>query len=173
MNLYCTPYPQTLRNKRKRLWKMNQPFLSAWSTFVFFLQYFERNISAWSAQGPVYTKRQSQRCNNSVITLAILLRLKTMESLQNGVAIHFRVTPLFSMRTVSLASSQSCCSIDNDAWSKGALTDTLMQSSRWDVYVPWALDRSNMFLSRPTETKSRPSLDLRWSWRNLCIIIRL
>ena len=32
-----------------------------------------------------------------------------------------RVTPLFSMRTGSLASSQSCCSIDADAWCKRAL----------------------------------------------------
>ena len=44
--------------------------------------------------------------------LAILFSLKTMESLQNGVATHFRViplfrvTPLFSMITEPLVSSQ-------------------------------------------------------------------
>ena len=40
-----------------------------------------------------------------MMTLAILLSLKTMESLQIGVATHFRATPLFSMKTVSLESS--------------------------------------------------------------------
>ena len=38
--------------------------------------------------------------------LAILFSLETMESLQNGVATHFRVIPLFSMITESLVSSQ-------------------------------------------------------------------
>ena len=133
-------------------------------------------------QGPVYT--------------TILFSLKTMESLQNGVATHFQVTPLlppanevwgkvifsetcvknsvhrggacsrgmvpaprsgawsggclvlgvpgrdppngyccgryasywnaflFSMRTESQASSQSCRSVDGDAWCKWSLTDT-------------------------------------------------
>ena len=37
---------------------------------------------------------------------------------QNRVATHFGVTRLFSMRTVSLASSQSCRSIDADALCK-------------------------------------------------------
>ena len=36
-----------------------------------------------------------------------------MKLLQNRFATHFRLTPLFSMRTVSLASSQSCCSVDS------------------------------------------------------------
>ena len=61
--------------------------------------------------GPAYTKHQHQHCNNSVMMLAILLSLKTMESLQNGVATHLQATSLFSMRTVSLVSSQSCCSV--------------------------------------------------------------
>ena len=34
------------------------------------------------------------------------------------VATHFQVTPLFSVKIVSLASSQSCCSIDGHAWCK-------------------------------------------------------
>ena len=50
--------------------------------------------------------------------LAILLSLKTMELLQIGIVTHLRVTTLFSMRAVSLASSQSCRSIDADAWFK-------------------------------------------------------
>ena len=35
---------------------------------------------------------------------------------------HCAATPLFSMKTVSLVSRQSCGSIDSDAWSKQALT---------------------------------------------------
>ena len=42
---------------------------------------------------------------NAAMTLAILFSLKTMESLQNGVATHFQATPLFSMKTESQASS--------------------------------------------------------------------
>ena len=44
-----------------------------------------------------------------------------MESLQNGVATHFQVTPLFSMRTELLASLQICHSTDADVWCKQAL----------------------------------------------------
>ena len=42
-----------------------------------------------STLGPVYIKRQSQHWDNPAMTLVILFSLKTMESLQNGVAIHF------------------------------------------------------------------------------------
>ena len=42
----------------------------------------------------------------------ILFSLETMESFQNGVATHFQVTLLFSMKTESLASWQSCCSVN-------------------------------------------------------------
>ena len=56
--------------------------------------------------------------------LATLFSLKTMETLQNRVAIHFRAAPLFSMRTVSLASLQSCGSVDTDARCKWALNKT-------------------------------------------------
>ena len=43
-----------------------------------------------------------------------------MESLQDGVTIYFQATSLFSMRKELLASSQTCCSVDADAWCKGA-----------------------------------------------------
>ena len=59
---------------------------------------------------PVYTKRQRERCDNSAMTL------------QNGFATHFQASPLISMRTESLASSQSGRSIDADASCKRALT---------------------------------------------------
>ena len=39
--------------------------------------------------GSLYTKRQCQCCDNSVMMLAILFSLKTVESLQNGVATIF------------------------------------------------------------------------------------
>ena len=59
--------------------------------------------------GPVYTKRQRQRCDHSAMTLVILFSLKSMEMLENGLQTH------------SGASSQSCHSIDTDTWCKGAL----------------------------------------------------
>ena len=49
---------------------------------------------------------------------AIMFSLKTIKSLQNEVAYHFQMTPLFSIRVVSLASLQSCCIIDADVWCK-------------------------------------------------------
>ena len=42
---------------------------------------------------------------NAAMTLAVQLSLTTMESLKNGVATHFRATPLWSMRTVSQVSA--------------------------------------------------------------------
>ena len=61
---------------------------------------------------PVYTKYQSQCCDNSAMTLAVLFSLKTILSLQNGIATNFQTAPLFSMRTVLLASSNSCYSLE-------------------------------------------------------------
>ena len=74
-----------------------------------------------TALRPIYTKRQRQCCDNSAMMLAIPFSLKTMESLQNGVATYFQATPLTSMRTKLQASSQSCRGIDADAWCKRAL----------------------------------------------------
>ena len=51
--------------------------------------------------------------------LVILFSLKTKESLEKGLQPH-----LFSMRTESLASSQSCRTIKADAWCKWALRKT-------------------------------------------------
>ena len=55
------------------------------------------------------------------MTLEILFSLKTVESLENRLQTNSGATPLFSMRTVLLASSQSCRSVDADAWCKQAL----------------------------------------------------
>ena len=41
---------------------------------------------------------------------------------KNGLLPQSGATPLFSMRTISLVSSQSCRSNDADAWCKRALT---------------------------------------------------
>ena len=53
--------------------------------------------------------------------LEILFSLKTIELLANRLQPHSVVTPLFSVRTVSLASSQRCRRIDADARCKRAL----------------------------------------------------
>ena len=55
------------------------------------------------------------------MTLEILFSLKIMESFKNAVATDFQVTPLFSMRTELLVSSQNRKSIDVVAWCKRAL----------------------------------------------------
>ena len=55
------------------------------------------------ATKPVYAEHQRQFCDNDVMTLAMLLSMKTMESLQNWVATHSGATPLFSIRAVLLA----------------------------------------------------------------------
>ena len=66
----------------------------------------------------LYTKWQRQRCDNSAMTL------------HNGFATNFQVSPLFSMRTVLLASSQSGRSFDADAWCKRALMKALWWTHR-------------------------------------------
>ena len=60
----------------------------------------------WAHKGPFTPKSQRQCSDNSVMTLAILFSLKTMESLQNAVATHFHATRLISMRTELQALSQ-------------------------------------------------------------------
>ena len=44
---------------------------------------------------------------NAVMTVVILLSLKTIEPLKNGVASYFGVTPSFSITVVSLGSLQT------------------------------------------------------------------
>ena len=69
------------------------------------------------------------------MTLAILFSLKSMELLENRLQPHSGATPLISMGTESQASSQSCHSVDADAWCKWALKVclhvTLMLYSHW------------------------------------------
>ena len=77
-----------------------------------------RSIHTELIESVVYTEHQHNRCDNSWMILAILFSLKTVESLHNGVATNFQMTPLFSIRKVSLVSSQSCRSVDSDAWCK-------------------------------------------------------
>ena len=73
-----------------------------------------------SVQGPVYTKLQRQRCDNS----AMMLELKTTELLQFGVATHFEGLHSFHENSI-IASSQSYRGFDADAWCKRALTGPL------------------------------------------------
>ena len=69
--------------------------------------------------------------------------LKTMESLQNGVTTYFQATPLITMKTKLQVSSQSCRSIDADAWCKWALTmcrrirESVLNGPR-----PWTFEQS-------------------------------
>ena len=79
------------------------------------------DVKCEQALGPVYTKRQRQGCNNAAMTLVTLFSFKSVESLENALQTHSGVTPLISMRMESLASSQSCCSLDADAWCKRTL----------------------------------------------------
>ena len=55
--------------------------------------------------GPVYTKRQRQRCDYFAMMLAILFSLKSMETLENGLQTH------------SGASLQSCTTTLHFIWS--------------------------------------------------------
>ena len=71
--------------------------------------------------GPVYIKHQHQHCDHSTMMLVILFSLKLMEMLENGLQPQSGATPLFSMRTGLLASSQRCQSVDADAWCKRTL----------------------------------------------------
>ena len=76
--------------------------------------------------GSVYTKRQRQRCDNSAMML------------QNGFATHFQASPLISMRTESLASSQSGRSVDADAWCKRSVHTvyvSVQMVRMWCIFV--------------------------------------
>ena len=91
---------------------------------VFYALYFSTSFSNLSSLGLVYTERKCQRYDNAAMTLVMLVWLKTMQSLQNGLQPHSEVTPLFSMKTGLLASSQICHSVDAYAWCKQALRKT-------------------------------------------------
>ena len=62
--------------------------------------------------------------------LAILFSLKSVELLKNRLQPHSGATPLFSVRMESQASSQSCRSIDTDAWCKWALSQKKLEFRR-------------------------------------------
>ena len=68
--------------------------------------------------GLVHTERQRHFCHNAAMMLAILFSLKTVESLENGLQPHPGATPMFSMRTESLALSQSYRNVDSDTQCK-------------------------------------------------------
>ena len=74
-----------------------------------------------------------------------------MEILENGLQTHSGATPLFSIRTELLATSQSCCSVDADAWCKRAPTYTGSRLQR--VRLLRALDynkQGTIFLKKST-----------------------
>ena len=78
---------------------------------------FISDCNVLKRKGP-FTPRVS---DNSAMRLVIPFLLKTMESLENGLQPQSGLTPLFSMRTESPVSWQSCPSIDGDGWYKRAL----------------------------------------------------
>ena len=85
-------------------------------------------------QGPVYTKRQRQCCDNSAMTLAILFSLKSVESLENRLQPHSGATPLFSMRMEWQASLQSCRSVDLTLGINGPLYYVLVIGTVPQIY---------------------------------------
>ena len=67
--------------------------------FVLHAAMYLMRVEVKRALGPVYTKRQQQRCKDSEMTLAMLSSLKTMELLENCLQPYFGAPPLISMRT--------------------------------------------------------------------------
>ena len=81
--------------------------------------------------------------------LAILL-LKTMESLENGLQPHSGVAPLYSMRTVSLASLQSCRSVDADAqWKRALISKTCLHCKVTKIQLFSIIILSYLFAGKP------------------------
>ena len=85
--------------------------------------------------GPVYTKRQRQCCDNSVMTLVILFSLKSVESLENR------------LQTQSGVSLQSCTTTLHFIWSdiadasltlgvNGPLDNTKIARSNYATLMP-------------------------------------
>ena len=58
-----------------------------------------------SFKGPFTPSVRVNAVTNSAMMLAVLFQLKTMELFENGLQPHSGVTPLFSLRIVSLVSS--------------------------------------------------------------------
>ena len=73
-------------------------------------------LTTLSYLGSVCTERQHQRCNNDDMFLNLLLSLKTMESLQNGVATQFSSDSIVFNENSIASIMQSCHSVDADAW---------------------------------------------------------
>ena len=84
------------------------------------------------------------RLHHTAMTLAILFSLKTMESLQNGVASHFGVTALFSIKPVLLALSHYWPSIDAEAQCEWALTTST--HSQWTISFHFVWTRKHSVL---------------------------
>ena len=83
--------------------------------------------------GPRLYQASASTLRQLCMMLAILFLLKTMESLQNGVAIDFQATPLFSLRTLSLASLLSCLSIDANVLCKRTLSNETSCSNNYVI----------------------------------------
>ena len=71
--------------------------------FYVFFQYKTTITSAFPSLGPFIPTSTLQQLWYEIVNM---FSLKTIVSFQIGVVSHYQVTPLFSMKTVSLASSQ-------------------------------------------------------------------
>ena len=94
------------------------PILSGIKT-VSGVQSWSHFKSVWkvSTQRPIYAKRQHQCCDAASDTTVIENHGVTPDLGCNPL----RATPLFLIGTASLASLQSCCSVDTGVWCKQAL----------------------------------------------------
>ena len=142
---YCIYFALTVMQEEKEK-KKNYPLvdLSTMSdgivgevgpTFLFYLILLSSTRKEELCLDPVYTKCQRQCRVNTAMTLVTELSLnqwKQIQLLQNGVATHFGVTLLFSMRALSQAPSQCWPWLNADTWCKRALT--LKQQNITDVH---------------------------------------
>ena len=85
--------------------------------------------------GPIYTEGHSERFDNSAMMPIVLLSLKTMESLQNGITTHFQVTQrLCFYRHLSFHS----WGVPDQVHPPGADTPLGLGTPPCQVYPPWS-----------------------------------
>ena len=144
------------------------PILSGIKT-VSGVQSWSHFKSVWkvSTQGYIYTKRQHQCCDDASDTTVIESHGVTPDWGCNP----FRATPLFLMRTVSLASLKSCCIVDADTWCKQALipvpvpVPVTVSVIIPQVFLPWHLTPCAIKPQRKFAQKSHQCGPLNvWVW---------
>ena len=111
----------SVKAKAKAAFFQVSPFIvhiESWQRFVFAqCKWALRKVTVL---GSVYTKRQHQRCDDAT---------------ENWLQPQSGVTPLFSMRTESLAPSQSGRSVDADAWCKQTLNGVVIRLRFHSIWI--------------------------------------